>query len=67
VRTHARAFDICKMFIDRNHDLFNAAMARVCAGYGSHPDAGSAEAGLFFRAPSPGAQFEPVNTSRPCF
>lgn len=42
--TQARAFDICKAFIDRNHDLFNRAMERATVGYGAHPDAGSAEA-----------------------
>ncbi len=43
-RTDAAAFAICKRFIDANHDLFNAAMLRCEVGYGSHPDAGSAEA-----------------------
>ena len=38
------AFDTCKRFIDAHLDLFNDAMARADAGYGSHPDAGSAEA-----------------------
>jgi len=43
-KTHAVAFNICKRFIDQNNDLFNAAMARASVGYGSHPEAGSAEA-----------------------
>lgn len=42
--THRVAFGICKAFIDANNDLFNEAMERAQAGYGAHPDAGSAEA-----------------------
>jgi hypothetical protein len=44
VETRAIAFNICKAFIDANNELFNEAMARFSDGYGSHPDAGSAEA-----------------------
>ena len=44
MRAQRTAFDQCKTFIDRNLDLFNAAMSCASAGYGSHPDAGSAEA-----------------------
>ena len=44
VKTGAIAFRICKAFIDANNDLFNEAMERAADGYGSHPDAGSAEA-----------------------
>lgn len=44
LKTQADAFTICKAFIDRHHDLFNAAMLRADDGYGAHPDAGSAEA-----------------------
>jgi hypothetical protein len=42
--TRAKAFNICKRFIDENLELFNAAMERAADGYGSHMDAGSAEA-----------------------
>jgi hypothetical protein len=42
--TEARAFNICKAFIDANNELFNHAMECAAEGYGSHPDAGSAEA-----------------------
>lgn len=44
MKTQADAFIICKAFIDANHELFNQAMQRAADGYGSHPDAGSAEA-----------------------
>jgi hypothetical protein len=44
IETKRKAFDICKAFIDKNLELFNAAMDRCEDGYGSHPDAGSAEA-----------------------
>lgn len=42
--TEAEAFRQCKAFIDSNLGLFNAAMECADAGYGAHPDAGSAEA-----------------------
>ena len=38
------AFDICHIFINIHLELFNEAMQRAGQGYGSHPDAGSAEA-----------------------
>jgi hypothetical protein len=44
IRTARKAFDVCKAFVDANLELFNAAMNRCEEGYGSHPDAGSAEA-----------------------
>ena len=43
-KTDAKAFTICKSFIDANLALFNEAMGRADDGYGAHPDAGSAEA-----------------------
>lgn len=43
-QTHRVAFGICKAFIDANLALFNRAMECSDNGYGSHPDAGSAEA-----------------------
>lgn len=43
-KTDRIAFDVCKAFIDANNELFNEAMKRADDGYGSHHDAGSAEA-----------------------
>ena len=44
IATQRAAFDRCKAFIDAHLGLFNLAMDRAEVRYGSHPDAGSAEA-----------------------
>lgn len=36
--------EFCRAFVERNRGMYDAAMERASAGYGSHPDAGSPQA-----------------------